>query len=426
MSDPLLARFSGVPVIACQDHAELFSASLQGAVAHIDYPKLQANQACGDDDFWPTDEDDYMSRFRPYVVKDGILVIPVKGALIHNFGYTFYGYVTGYEYIKRAFERGMADYNVRGIALDVESPGGEVAGNFDLVDLMYSYRGQKPIAGFANEYAYSAAYSILSVADKIYVSRTGGVGSIGVVTSHCDASKAMEQRGLAITFVFAGKHKVDGNQYEPLAPGVKSRIQSRIDALYNIFVSIVARNRGIDEKAVRDTEALTYTADESISVGLADAVASYDSAMIEFSTEVKKSKGLEMSSNKPAEPAAESFSKGDVDAARSAGQAAGATAERERIKGICGSDAGKTRAATAFHLAMNTNLSVEEAAGILAIMPEEKPAASAAGNGAFAAAMAKGNPEVGSGASAKSDAPEASTSASILADFRAAGGASKK
>lgn len=418
MSDPLIARFSGVPVIACQERADLFASCLQGALGHVEYAKIQAaTMSETEDGFWPA-SDSWLAAYRPYTVRDGILVIPVKGALIHNFNYSFHGYITGYEYIKRAFDRGMADSNVRGIALDIESPGGEVAGNFDLVDHMFAARGTKPVAAFANEYAYSAAYSIASVADKLYVSRTGGVGSIGVVTSHLDMSKMLDKQGVAITFIHAGKYKVEGNPYEPLSVEAKARIQSRIDTLYNVFVSTVARNRNISEQAVRDTEALTYTADEAVEIGLADKVASFDSAMELFSTEIK-SKGLEMS-DKQEKPAA--FAQADVDAARAEGKAEGAKAERERIKGITGSDAGKTRAATAFHLSMNTNLTVEEAVGVLALTPEDKPF-QASSNTPFEAAMAKGNPDVGSGMQGDSEKAEKSSSASILADFRAAGGA---
>ncbi|TOL42864.1 serine peptidase, partial [Vibrio parahaemolyticus] len=72
-----------------------------------------------------------------------------------------------------------------GICLDIDSPGGEVAGCFDLVDLIYELRGKKPIYAILSENAYSAAYAIASAADKIYVPRTGGVGSVGVIVIHC-------------------------------------------------------------------------------------------------------------------------------------------------------------------------------------------------------------------------------------------------
>src|SRR5690606_35412971 len=106
-----------------------------------------------------------------------------------------------------------------------------------------------------------------------------GVGSIGVVTSHVDMSKMMDDIGYKITFIHAGKHKVDGNSYESLKPEVKERIQARINELYDVFVATVARNRGLDEQAVRDTEALTFSPSEAMSKGLADSVGPLDDAV---------------------------------------------------------------------------------------------------------------------------------------------------
>jgi ClpP class serine protease len=93
----------------------------------------------------------------------------------------------------------MADPRVRGVILDVDSSGGEVGGLFDLVDQIGAIKAasQKPLWAVANEGALSAAYAIASTADRLYVTRTGEVGSIGVVAVHVDESGADEQAGLA-------------------------------------------------------------------------------------------------------------------------------------------------------------------------------------------------------------------------------------
>ncbi|NEJ83591.1 S49 family peptidase, partial [Rhizobium leguminosarum] len=165
------------------------------------------------DDFWPV-PDSWLATYRPYIVKNGILMIPVKGVLLFGVGYAIGDYATGYVYIAKALERGLADPQVKGIAFIIDSPGGHVAGNFDLADKIFNARGQKPIHAFAAENAYSAAYSIASACKTVTVARTGGLGSIGVVTVHLDASKAIDGAGLKVTFIHYGKHKVDGNAYE--------------------------------------------------------------------------------------------------------------------------------------------------------------------------------------------------------------------
>lgn len=381
--NPLLARFDQKPSIVAPEMQGIFEASLHQVAAQMGSPEFKAEMASVDENWWG-EPGSFRSMLRPYVVKDGVLMIPVKGVLLHDFPYAFGSWATGYAYIQKAFERGLEDGSVRGIALIIDSPGGEVAGNFDLVDKMFTARGTKPVRAYAMESAYSAAYSIASVADSITVSRTGGVGSIGVVTAHIDISAAMEQRGYKVTFIHFGAHKVDGNPYEALKPEVKERIQARIDELGAVFVSTVARNRGMDEKAVRDTEALTFTASQATSNGLADHIGTLDDSVAAFAAELSSDEGDETMSGQTNKDAA--VDQAAVDTARAeghaegvkAGRIEGATTERARISAIVNSDEGKKRPAMALKMATGdkfASLDAETVTEMLADMPEEKAAA---------------------------------------------------
>ena len=131
----------------------------------------------------------------------------------------------------------MNDPGVRGVILDVDSPGGEVGGLFNLVEQIKAIRnaGSKPLWAVANECALSAAYAIASTADRLYVTRTGELGSIGVVAVHVDESGADAKAGLSWSFVFAGEQKVDGNAHEPLSHRARATIQADVDRLYAEF-----------------------------------------------------------------------------------------------------------------------------------------------------------------------------------------------
>jgi ClpP class serine protease len=249
-----------------------------------------------------------------------------------------------------------------------------VSGNFDLVDHIASKRGVKPIAGFANEHAYSAGYSLISAVDpgRLSVARTGGVGSIGVVTAHVDYSEAMKNSGVKVTFIHAGKYKVEGNPYETLSDDAKERIQTRIDGLYDIFVSTVARNRGIDEKDVRATEALTFSADEAVSKGLADSVGSLEDAIAAFAADMSNRKDEKMSYTKEQLDAAVAEASAT---AKIEGVKEGASAERSRISAIVNSEAGAKRPKAALKMATNEKFAAVDGAAIvemLAELPEEK------------------------------------------------------
>lgn len=375
-----VARFQDMtPVMVNGDQEMRFQASLTGLAERYDDRELAAKSDSGDD-FWFSSTD-WRSALRPYNVKNGILQVPVKGVLLHNFGYAFFDYATGYIYIEQAIRRGLGDKNVKGIALVIDSPGGEVAGCFSLVDKIFGWRGEKPIRAFASESAYSAAYAVASAADSITVSKTGGVGSIGVLTSHVDVSKMMDNYGYKITFIFAGKHKVDGNPYEALKPEVKERIQARIDELYSIFVSSVARNRDMDEKAVRKTEALTFTASEATSNGLADNIGDLDDSMAAFAVELDLEDGDDQMAGEKNDATANTVDIEKVkaeafEAGKAEGVKAGGAAMQERISAIFALPEAAARPATANMLAFDTDKSPEACAASLAKVPEEKPAAS--------------------------------------------------
>ncbi|SEJ21505.1 signal peptide peptidase SppA [Azotobacter beijerinckii] len=222
---------------------------------------------------------DRESRDTGYDLAGSVAIIPVHGTLVQKTGTLRpWSGMTGYDGIRQAFLTALYDPKVEAIVLDVDSPGGEVAGCFDLVDMIYQARGSKPIWSILNESAYSAAYAIASAADKIYVPRTGGTGSVGVICMHVDFSKALTEAGLQVTFITYGERKADGHREIPLTAEVLERFQADIDTMGELFVDTVARNRNLAASAVRDTQASTYLGKTGVEIGLADAIAAPDAA----------------------------------------------------------------------------------------------------------------------------------------------------
>lgn len=214
-----------------------------------------------------------------YDVVHGVAIISVAGTLVHKSSWMdAYCGMRGYDAIRRDFLMALDDPEVRAICLAVDSPGGEVSGCFDLVDLIYESRGEKKIWSILDDSAYSAAYAIASAADRIIVPRTGGTGSVGVITMHADFSKALEEGGVSVTLITYGANKADGNPYNPLPEDVLARFQADIDTMGDLFVKTVARNRGMKASAVRATEASTYMGAAGVNVGFADAVMAPDEA----------------------------------------------------------------------------------------------------------------------------------------------------
>lgn len=227
------------------------------------------------------DDENAPSTDKPYVVTDdGIAVINISGALVRKSSWiSAYSGLRSYVGIEQQFLTAVADPAVAGILLDIDSPGGEAGGCFDLVDQMYAQRGKKPIYAIADDAMYSGAYAIGSVADKLFCTRTGGVGSVGVIYLHIDQSGADTQEGLKYTAIFSGDRKNDFSPHEPLSETAYQIEKAECDRIYDMFVQTVARNRGMSSAAVRGTEAGLFYGPNAVASGLADEVGTYADAM---------------------------------------------------------------------------------------------------------------------------------------------------
>jgi signal peptide peptidase SppA len=215
----------------------------------------------------------------------GIAVIPVVGSLVRRTvgldpasGFTSYAEIAG------MVDAALADPSVEGIVLDIDSPGGEAGGVFELGERIRAADAMKPVWAVASDTAFSAAYAIGCSASRLLVSRTGGVGSIGVIAMHVDQTARDAQQGYRYTPITAGDHKNDFSPHEKLGPEAHARLQAEVDRLYVMFVDHVAAMRTLDADAVRATEAGIYFGADAVTSGLADAVGSLDAVLAEFSS----------------------------------------------------------------------------------------------------------------------------------------------
>ena len=213
---------------------------------------------------------------QPYALIDGIAVIEIAGTLVHRGAWIGQSSgLTSYEGIAAQLQAAVADPGVRGIALDIDSFGGEVAGAFDLADRIRAARAQKPVQAFVAEHALSAGYVLASQADRINLPRTGAVGSIGVVALHTDMSGALDQKGIAVTLIHAGAHKIDANPYKPLPEAVHDQMRRELEVVRFLFAETVAAGRGdrLTHAAALATEAAVFRGADAIAAGLADELA---------------------------------------------------------------------------------------------------------------------------------------------------------
>jgi signal peptide peptidase SppA len=283
----LAQRLFNTPLAIRPEKAEIIMAALAERIGIGQMARLSGEIITLDPVALTFEDDGPRRQNVGYDLIEGVAVIPVEGTLVQKLGTLRpYSGMTGYDGIRQNFLMALDDPDVRAIALDIDSPGGEVSGCFDLVDTIHAGRGEKAIWAILDESAYSAAYAIASAADKIIVPRTGGVGSIGVIWMHVDWSRALTEAGLKVTFITYGDHKADGHPEIPLDKDMAQRFQAQIDAMGDLFVETVARNRNIAASKVRDTQAATYLGASGVSLNLADAVMAPDAAFRSLLAEI--------------------------------------------------------------------------------------------------------------------------------------------
>lgn len=236
-------------------------------------------------------DSDAAAAARPFAFdpESGIAHIPIEGELVHRFGHLEpYSGMTGYDAIKLKVQTAAEDPSVKGILLDIDSPGGEVFGADGAAEAVFLAREAKPIWALINEQATSAAYWIASAAHVVLAPATADSGSIGAVIIHVDMSRALDEEGLTVTLIHAGAHKVDGHPFAPLPAGVAVELQSEIETVRTLFAAKAARNRGLSVDAVLDTEARIFLGADGKAAGLVDGIASEDEVFQEFAARLAR------------------------------------------------------------------------------------------------------------------------------------------
>jgi signal peptide peptidase SppA len=187
--------------------------------------------------------------------------------------------MVGYNQIGTKLEMAMSDDSIRAVLLDIDSPGGEVAGCFDLARKIAAYskrNGGKPIVGAANEQACSAGYALLSGCDETYMPETGIVGSIGVWTLLVDLTRALDKDGIEVTMIRAGERKARGGPYEHADKATVTKLLDWVESTRVQFATLVAENRRISVDRVMATEGDWFHGDDAIEQKLIDGIGPFE------------------------------------------------------------------------------------------------------------------------------------------------------
>ena len=241
--------------------------------------------AFSDDD----EEDDDEVPFN-YSVQGEVGVIAIKGSLTNRDSwYNRYIGVTSYGDIRNALTYAAGQPGIKAILLDIDSGGGAVNGVADASSLIQLIdKNVKPIYAFTDGTMCSAAYWLGCSARETYSSNVSTVGSIGVIATHMEYSKALKEAGVGVTVIRAGEFKALANSVEPLSDKAKTQLQTQLNSAYQVFLEHVAdcRNTTVNLCDANMAQGREFFGKDALAAGLVDGIESFDSVMTKISVKL--------------------------------------------------------------------------------------------------------------------------------------------
>jgi signal peptide peptidase SppA len=330
------------------------------------------------------------------IERDGVAVIPVTGPLFRYANiFTAISGATSYEILAQDFTVALDNPDINAIILNIDSPGGEVNGCAELANMIFAARGKKPIIAYASGDAASGAYWIASAADQVVASETSGLGSIGVVAVYRGAKPDKN----APTTIEIVSSQSPFKRLNPETDEGRAKLQTRIDAMADVFVNTLARNRGIETVKVLEQfgGGDILIGAHAVNAGLADRIGSLEKLIAEFSASSNPALNqrgflLPPTLNKKESVMDIQTLTQDHPALLAEVQTTAKSAERSRIQTILASEEAKDRGDLAQHLAFATDMAPDAAVAMLAKAPKIQPEPKTSG---FDAAMRDlGNPKI--------------------------------
>jgi ClpP class serine protease len=213
---------------------------------------------------------------RRATVRDGVATVPVLGPIFrYSDWFTEVCDSTTIETLAGDFHAALSDPTVRGIILEVDSPGGQSSGTGEMAGMIAEARGKKPVVAYVSDDGCSGAYWLASAAQEIVLSAQSSVGSVGAVFAVRDPSKVSSK---TIEFVSS---QSPSKRPDPTTERGRSVYQQRADDLAGVFIAGVARYRGVTEEAVLADfgGGGVLMGQAAVKARMADRIGSYESVL---------------------------------------------------------------------------------------------------------------------------------------------------
>jgi protease-4 len=211
--------------------------------------------------------EELLMRLRP----GGLVVVDLQGAIGPA--------IRPLEYA-RLLMRLREDSSVRGVILNIDSPGGSVGGSEMITRAARRLREQKPVVAFVSSIGASGGYMVASAAEHIVAQPSALLGSIGVISYRPLVYEALSRIGVRMDVGKSGRLKDMLSPFREATAEEKAKEQQLLDEMYDIFVEGVARARSLTRDEARAlATGEVYTAGQALQHRLIDGLGDLDDAI---------------------------------------------------------------------------------------------------------------------------------------------------
>lgn len=183
------------------------------------------------------------------------------------------GPIMSADLVIKEIEKAQKDPKIKGVLLNVNSPGGAVPPSIEIAYAIKELKKHKPVIAYASGIMASGSYYASIYANKIIANPGSIVGSIGVIMQSVNAEELLETIGVKPQTVKQGTYKEAGTPTREWTPEERAELETLTKDTYDLFVKDVATARGLDINASKSyADAHIFSSQRAKSVGLIDEV----------------------------------------------------------------------------------------------------------------------------------------------------------
>ncbi|MBU2497076.1 MAG: signal peptide peptidase SppA [Nanoarchaeota archaeon] len=201
-----------------------------------------------------------------------LMVISIDGTITSSdTGFLFFIQEANVPGILSCLEKAEKDSTVKAVLLDINSPGGEVVGSYNIERKVLEVKQKKPVVAFISEVGASGGYWIASAADKIVAEPYSITGSIGVIASYLEYAGLLQDWNLTYQRLVTGEYKDIADPARELTDNERNILLAKLNIIHKDFLDTVAENRNLDDAQKYEVgKSLFYLGKEAKDLGLVD------------------------------------------------------------------------------------------------------------------------------------------------------------